>query len=97
MTKKVELGRVVCTDGVNNEIANEDSEYRYEQIKSCVQRHQNGDWGDMDKEDIATNNEAHETDSGRLLSAYEKGVWRKLWVITEADRSVTTVLFPEEY
>ena len=61
-----------------------------------VGRHIHGDWGDVCEEDQRVNEEAlgHEL---RLLSSYrtKKGV--KLWVITEADRSVTTILLPDEY
>ena len=61
-------------------------------------RHARGDWGDVDAEDAAAN-EAAIRDGSRILSAYtinhDHGV--RLWVITEADRSVTTILLPEEY
>jgi hypothetical protein len=58
-------------------------------------RHVRGDWGDLDDEDKQRNDEAL-TLGSRIFSAYlVKGV--KFWVITEADRSVTTILLPEEY
>jgi hypothetical protein len=67
-------------------------------------RHSQGDWGCVDKEDAATNDEAV-TDGFRILSAYpidpskpSKGFGgTTLWIITEADRSVTTLLLPSEY
>ena len=61
-----------------------------------VFRHRQGDWGDLDEHDIKANRDAlhHGT---RLLSSYELGGGKKLWVITEADRSSTTLLLPEEY
>ena len=60
-----------------------------------LQRHQSGDWGDLDEHD------QHENDYGverwlRIFSAYGQPPDR-LWVITEADRSVTTILRPDEY
>jgi hypothetical protein len=58
-------------------------------------RHAMGDWGDMCEEDCSSNNRALE-EGGRLMSSYMVGS-RKVWVITEADRSVTTLLFPDEY
>ena len=58
-------------------------------------RHQSGDWGQVDAEDWQINEEAVER-GGRLLSAYEAGDTR-VWVITEADRSATTILLPAEY
>jgi hypothetical protein len=61
-----------------------------------VNKHWQGEWGDLDAEDVEANNQAliHGT---RLLSSYRIDGTRKLWIITEADRSVTTLLLPEEY
>mgnify|MGYP007002850077 CR=1 FL=1 len=61
-------------------------------------RHQRGDWGDaLDERDLAANDRAV-TEGTRILSSYLVGVHReKVWIITEADRSVTTVLLPSEY
>lgn len=58
-------------------------------------RHLTGDWGDVPPEDARANDEAI-TRGGRLLSSYAVGDQR-IWVITEADRSATTFLLPEEY
>lgn len=60
-----------------------------------LHRHQTGDWGELDAEDVEANRTAlhHGT---RLLSSYPIGNQR-LWIITEADRSSTTLLLPEEY
>ena len=60
-----------------------------------IARHWQGDWGDLDPEDVEANASALRY-SYRLLSSYEIGN-QKLWIITEADRSSTTVLLPEEY
>jgi len=59
-------------------------------------RHLRGDWGDLDQED-KTENELSLKYGFRLLSSYQVNQDEKLWVITEADRSVTTLLLPEEY
>lgn len=59
-------------------------------------RHLRGDWGDMEPSDIAANDRALAHDDGRLFSAYETPHGR-LWIITEADRSATTLLLPAEY
>lgn len=60
-------------------------------------RHVHGDWGDLGAEDLATNELALLT-GNRLLSSYSLPDGRsKAWIITEADRSVTTILMPEEY
>ena len=55
-----------------------------------------GDWGLLEDEDWALNDEALR-EGGRLFSAYGTSKGQRLWVITEADRSVTTILLPQEY
>ncbi len=61
-----------------------------------LHRHVTGDWGDLDDEDKKEN--AYSVEKGlRILSAYELSTGVSIWVITEADRSVTTILLPEEY
>jgi hypothetical protein len=60
-----------------------------------LSRHASGDWGDLDAHDRRENELALEH-GRRLLSSYPAGEGR-VWVITEADRSVTTLLLPEEY
>lgn len=59
-------------------------------------RHQRGDWGDLDFQDQVENNFSVENGL-RILSAYRTSDGTKFWIITEADRSVTTILLPEEY
>ena len=61
-----------------------------------LSRHLRGDWGDLCQED-KTENELSLKYGFRLLSSYPITDTGKLWVITEADRSVTTLLLPEEY
>ena len=61
-----------------------------------LNRHVSGDWGDVDADDKAANDrDLH--DEGRLLSAYTLKDGTRIWVITEADRSSTCILLPEEY
>ena len=62
---------------------------------ALLSRHVTGDWGDLDKAD-KQENELSVHKGFRILSAYGRGD-QKLWVITEADRSVTTILRPDEY
>jgi len=62
----------------------------------ALRRHANGDWGDLDAEDRQAN-DLSVRDGSRLLSAYHAKDGTKFWIITEADRSLTTVLLPEEY
>ena len=64
-------------------------------LLAFLQRHLIGDWGDLCAEDKAENNFSL-ANGFRLLSAYETPAG-SLWIITEADRSVTTFLLPEEY
>lgn len=59
-------------------------------------RHANREWGDLDKDDRRENDYSLEH-GFRLLSAYRTNAGDRLWVITEADRTVTTLLLPEEY
>lgn len=59
-------------------------------------RHHRGDWGEISEEDWQEN-EYSLVHGFRLLSAYSTRKGVKLWIITEADRSVTTILLPEEY
>ena len=65
-------------------------------IGDLIARHVTGDWGDLDDFDKAQNDAAVE-DGGRIFSAYRIANDLRVWVITEADRSSTTVLFPSEY
>ena len=64
-------------------------------ILNALNRHVVGDWGDLEEEDRQTNDEALQS-GDRLLSAYRSGD-TKFWIITEADRSSTCVLLPEDY
>ncbi len=62
-----------------------------------VSRHLRGDWGDDLCQDDKTENELSLKQGFRLLSSYRVTESEKLWIITEADRSVTTLLLPSEY
>ena len=61
-----------------------------------LRRHMSGDWGELSDEDVK-DNEFSLKEGLRLLSAYQTGKGQKLWIITEADRSATTILLPSEY
>jgi hypothetical protein len=90
---KLKLGQVVMTRGISDKV--EDNEGFAKFVLNCLKRHANGDWGDLSQEDI-DENELSLKQGFRLLSAYKNGE-EKIWIITEADRSATTILFPEEY
>ncbi len=88
------LGRIVATSGALAALGNAG----VDPIELLV-RHQSGDWGDLDDRD-RLENERGVGQGMRLLSAYalgENGADRRVWVITEADRSCTCILLPEEY
>lgn len=91
----VELEILVMTQGISDTLA--DTHAR--ELLDCVQRHVQGDWGDVCPED-AEANDVSLADGSRLLSAYTVG-GRKIWIITDArvedHDTVTTILFPSEY
>ena len=64
--------------------------------ETFLDRHICGDWGEVDAEDQQANQDAL-VRGERLLSAYRTSLDVRIWVITEADRSATTILLPEEY
>ena len=64
--------------------------------QTIFQRHVLGDWGDINQEDKKTNDLAVEMGE-RILSGYTLPDGTKVWVITESDRSATTILLPDEY
>ena len=87
------LGQIVATPGALRlcaELGLNPAQY--------IRRHAAGDWGDIDTHDRRANDAALKQ-ATRLLSAYKlpNGAQGKVWVITEADRSSTTILLPEEY
>lgn len=91
--RAVSLGRVLATRGVEYRMG--DDVLFARGILAGLHRHRLGDWGEVCPEDKRANDAAL-VDGTRLLSAYTvQGT--KVWIITEADRSATTVLFPEEY
>jgi len=88
---KFSLGRIVATPGAL-EAVQEANQNPFE----FIQRHQSGDWGDLCGED-KRENEFSLQNGFRLVSAYRTLHDVKVWIITEADRSVTTLLLPHEY
>lgn len=61
-----------------------------------LRRHISGDWGELSDDDIQANEHSLRNGS-RLLSAYRTAKGERIWIITEADRSSTTILLPSEY
>lgn len=88
-TQRFELGQVLITPGAYEELNLRDA-------ANGLLRHSTGDFGEVSEEDKALNEEAIETGE-RILSAYYDRDGVKYWIITEWDRSATTVLLPSEY
>lgn len=68
----------------------------HQQIAKLLSRHLSGDWGDLDDEDKQANEQALKWGE-RILSSYKLENGEKLWILTERDRSSTTVLTPGDY
>ena len=85
------LGQTLITPG-----AEEALQIAGQTATEFLRRHMSGDWGDLSDEDVKEN-EFSLREGLRLLSAYQTGKGQKLWIITEADRSATTILLPSEY
>jgi hypothetical protein len=88
---KFPLGQVVSTPGALKAL-NETGQ----SPMTFLDRHVSGDWGDLDAED-RQENELSLIEGCRILSAYHLADGTKIWIITEADRSSTCVLLPDEY
>lgn len=90
-TMAVELGQIVATPGALRAL-----EEAHERPDTYLARHETGDWGEVDAADWQEN-ELSVRKGFRILSAYTLATGVKIWIITEADRSATTILLPEEY
>lgn len=89
--KLFDLGKVVITPNALQFCEEHDSVH----VDQLLARHQRGDWGDMDADDKMANDKAVQKGT-RIFSSYQFGE-DKLWIITEADRSLTCILLPEDY
>ena len=86
-----QLGQLVGTPGALDALLDADQD-----PAELLLRHVAGDWGDLDDED-KKENELSVKEGFRILSSYRLETGAKVWVITERDRSVTTILLPEDY
>lgn len=86
---RLSLGVVVSTPGALSTLDQND-------VLDCLRRHAAGDWGEVCEED-RKENELSLREGFRILSVYRDRHDTKFWIITEADRSATTVLLPDEY
>ena len=85
----VKLGKTIITRIAQDTLNAED-------VQRSMTRHENGDWGDMPISDKNSNDVALLCED-RIVSSYADRNGAKFYIITEADRSITTVLLPSEY
>ena len=90
---KFRLGQIIMTRRINERVADDEGFAKF--VFDFLKRHANGDWGDLCEGDKQENELSLKEDI-RVFSAYQFKE-EKIWIITNADRSATTVLFPEEY
>lgn len=88
---KFELGQIAATPGALKAISD-----AAQTPMEFILRHSAGDWGVVDEHD-RQENEDSVTRGFRILSVYILNTGEKIWIITEADRSATTILLPEDY
>ena len=86
---KFPLGQFVITRNAADTLPPDD-------VAAALRRHARGDWGELDEHDRQQNQSALK-DGSRLLSAYTASNAVKFWIITEWNRTSTTVLLPEDY
>ena len=86
---KFKCGKIVTTPTALDQLTQDDT-------LRALGRHQAGDWGEVDLHDRQANERAL-IEGTRLFSVYHAGNGRKFWIITEADRSATCVMMPEDY
>ena len=87
--KQFPTGRLLCTPGAMNSVGRDE-------MMAAYFRHRKGDWGEVCPEDWRSNDQAIRSGM-RILSAFHTRTGQKFWIITEADRSATTILLPEDY
>lgn len=89
VASRFRLGATVITANAHERLNAED-------VLKGLQRHAAGDWGELSAEDVAENERSLRS-GYRVMSAYSDRQGTRFWIITEADRSVTTILLPEDY
>jgi hypothetical protein len=89
MSQKFSLGKTAITPAALEALPPDE-------VLAAIRRHASGDWGDLEADDRQVNEDALK-EGARLFSAYTSQQGTRFYVITEWDRSVTTVLLPEDY
>ena len=91
-----EPGRLTATYGISAAMEDDTAFQRF--VAASLNRYQSCDWGELSATDRQANDTAVRNGSDRILAAYiSKELRKKIWIITEADRSYTTVMLPQEY
>ena len=85
------LGKVLLTSATNAMFCEGSLD-----VSELINRHVSGDWSDMCDDDIESNKDAI-ANGFRVFSSYKLSESQNIWIITEADRSITTILLPDEY
>ena len=94
--KNFELGHIVVTRGIDEKIKEDRGFNSF--VNESILKYVVCDWGSTCDEDVESNNEAVENGDARILAVYTyPRTGETIWIITEWDRSVTTILFPYEY
>jgi hypothetical protein len=86
---RFDVGQLFITPAARDKLHEDD-------VFNCFVRHLAGEWGDLDEHDWKANDDAVEYGS-RIMSVYDDRYGTRFWIITEADRSATTILLPAEY
>ena len=94
MAVSFKMGGLFMTAGVSQLVGESPDFQKF--VSESLDRHARGDWGDLCDEH-KHENELSLREGFRLLSAYKAKDLPRIWIITEADRSATTILFPDEY
>jgi rRNA maturation endonuclease Nob1 len=93
MKSRFPLGTLVATHGFMAKVGDASTD----EILKAVARHSTGDWGDLSDHDAEVNESALQEPEQRIMSVFHTDDGVRFYVITEWDRSVTTVLLPEDY
>ena len=92
---KFNIGNTYITCGIKEKIQNDTNFSKF--VAKSLARHCDGDWGDLCDEDKDLNEHALQNGDDRLFSKYTYKNGEHIYIITEWDRSATTILFPDEY
>ena len=90
------LGSLYITPGAQAALGDDEGDPTSNEARDALTRHMRGDWGEVCDEDWNENDFSLEN-GFRILSTYKSKAGVKFWIITEADRSATTILLPDEY